>query len=65
MTILIHFSEPETRVLLDERAHARELEYLAGQIGEATFLRSLMIYGASLADARHTLWKLTAAKMEK
>ena len=55
---LIHFSEPEARALLAARAAARELEYLAGQIGEATFLRSLMNYGASLAEARHALWSL-------
>jgi len=57
---LIHFSEPEARQLLSERAHARGLEWLAGQIGEATFLRSLMIYGYSQAEARHELWKLQA-----
>ncbi len=59
-TTLVHFSEPEARALLSERAQARELEYLAGQIGEAAFLRSLMIYGYSQADARHALWKLQA-----
>jgi len=52
---LIHFSEPEARALLTARAHARELEYLAGQIGEATFLRSLLCYGYSLPDARALL----------
>lgn len=57
---LIHFSEPEARALLAARAAARELEYLAGQIGEATLLRSLMIYGYSLPEARHALWKLQA-----
>lgn len=57
---LIHFSEPEARQLLEERAHARGLEWLAGEIGEATLLRSLMIYGKSLEEARHELWKLQA-----
>lgn len=52
---LIHFSEPEARALLTARAHARELEFLAGQIGEATFLRSLLIYGVPLEDAKRTL----------
>lgn len=55
---LIHFSDPEARQLLSERAHARGLEWLAGQIGEATLLRSLMLYGKTLEEARHELWKL-------
>jgi hypothetical protein len=55
---LIHFSEPEAHALLSERAHARELEFLAGQIGEVTFLRSLMIYGHSHESARHALVRL-------
>lgn len=55
---LASYSDPESRALLAARAAARELEYLAGQIGEATFLRSLMNYGQSLADARHALWSL-------
>lgn len=63
MTYLLHFSEPEARSLLAERAEARALEFLAGQIGEATFLRSLMIYGMSEAEARNELWKLTAEGM--
>ena len=56
---LTHFSEADARQQLAERAHARGLEWLAGQIGEATFLRSLMIYGYSLPEAKHKLWKLT------
>lgn len=55
---LIAHAEPEARQLLAERAHARGLEWLAGEIGEATFLRSLMIYGRSLEEAKHELWKL-------
>jgi hypothetical protein len=55
---LVSYCDPEARALLAARAHARELEYLAGQIGEATFLRSLMNYGQSLAEARHALWSL-------
>lgn len=50
--------EPEARALLSERAYARGLEWLAGEIGEATFLRSLTIYGHSLESAKHELWKL-------
>jgi hypothetical protein len=55
---VIAFSEPEARALLSERAQARELEFLAGAIGEATFLRSLMLYGMSREAARHELWKI-------
>lgn len=50
--------EPEARQLLSERAYARGLEWLAGEIGEATFLRSLMIYGRTLKEAKNELWKL-------
>lgn len=55
---LLHFSEPEARQLLAERARAREVEYLAGQIGEATLLRSLMLYGMPLDEARGALARL-------
>jgi len=57
-SVLIAHSEPEARQLLSERAYARGLEWLAGEIGEVTFLRSLMIYGHSLESAKHELWKL-------
>ena len=59
---LIHFSEPEARGLLAARAHARELEFLSGQIGEATFLRSLLIYGMPLDEAKMTLNGLKATR---
>ncbi len=55
---LVSYCDPEARALLSARAHARELEYLAGQIGEATLLRSLMAVGHSLEEARHALWNL-------
>lgn len=55
---VVSYSDPEARQLLAERAAARGLEWLVGEIGEATFLRSLMIYGRSLEEARHELWKL-------
>lgn len=55
---LIAHSEPEAQALLAERAYARGLEWLAVEIGEATFLRSLMIYGHSLESAKRELWKL-------
>lgn len=57
-TALIPHPEPEAHQLLAERAAARGLEWLAGEIGEATFLRSLMIYGRTLEEAKHELWKL-------
>lgn len=57
MSILAH-SESEARALLAERAHARGLQWLAGEIGEATFLRSLMSYGHSLESAKNELQRL-------
>lgn len=57
-SMLIHPTECDARQQLAERAHARGLEWLAGQIGEATFLRSLMLYGYTLQDAKYELWKL-------
>lgn len=57
-SMIMSHCEPEARQLLAERAAARGLEWLAGEIGEAAFLRSLMIYGHSLEDAKHALWKL-------
>lgn len=58
MTQVIAHHEPEARALLAERAYARGLEWLAGEIGDATFLRSLMIYGHSLESAKHELQRL-------
>ncbi len=58
MNAIIHPCEPEARALLAERAYARGLEWLASEIGEATFLQSLMIYGYSLESARHELQRL-------
>jgi hypothetical protein len=54
----IHFSESDAHQQLVERTYARGLEFLSGQIGEATFLRSLLIYGYDIASAKHELWKL-------
>lgn len=59
---LIHFSEPEARALLAERALARQLEFLAGQIGEETFICSLRIYGMSREEAREVLANLPAKR---
>lgn len=52
---VVSFSDPEARQLLADRTAARGLEWLAGEIGEATFLCSLMIYGHSLESAKHEL----------
>lgn len=58
MTCILAHSEPEVRQLLTERAYARGLEWLAGEIGEATFFQSLMLYGRTPEEAKHELWKL-------
>lgn len=52
---IIRYCDPEARAILSARAHARELKYLAGQIGEVTFLRSLLSYGQTLDEARGAL----------
>lgn len=44
--------DPETRQLLNERKTQRDNEWLLGQIGEVTYLRSLMILGYLEKDAR-------------
>lgn len=49
---MIHFSEPEAKALLEERKRLRDAEWLRKQIGDATYLRSLMILGYSDNDAR-------------
>lgn len=48
----MHYSDPEARQLLNERKTQRDNEWLKGQIGEATYLRSLMILGYLEKDAR-------------
>ena len=50
-----HFSDPEARAILHERKQARDAEWLKRQIGEATYLRSLMILGYPLDEARMEL----------
>lgn len=57
-SVVVSYSDLEANQLLAERAYARGLQWLAGEIGEATFLRSLMIYGRTLEEAKHELWKL-------
>ena len=50
-----HFSDPEARQLLNERKQARDNEFLLKQVGEATYLRSLLILGYPLDEARAEL----------
>ena len=40
---MIHFSDPEAKAGLEERKRMRDQEWLVGQLGDATYLRSLMI----------------------
>ena len=51
--------DPEARQILEERKAQRDNEYLLKQIGEATYLRSLLILGYSVADARAALAAIT------
>jgi hypothetical protein len=50
-----HFSDSEARAILEDRKRRRDAEWLLGQIGEATYLRSLMILGYLEKDARTEL----------
>jgi hypothetical protein len=53
------YSDPEARQFLSARAITRELQWLADELGEAAFLRSLVIYGQhSPESAKHEFWKL-------
>lgn len=40
-----HFSDQEARSILNERKMARDNEWLKGQIGDHTYITSLMILG--------------------
>lgn len=57
-----HFSDPETRQILDDRKRQRDNEWLKGQIGESTYLRSLFILGYLEKDARTELNLLRLSK---
>jgi hypothetical protein len=50
-----HFSDSEARQILHARKQARDAEWLKGQIGEPTYLRSLLILGYPLDEARMEL----------
>jgi len=60
--MMLCHSDPESKAFLEARKVARDLEWLAGQIGEPTYLRSLMIYGYSDNDAKTELNLLKLAK---
>ena len=54
-----HFSEPdEAPALYNERLIRFDVLFLKGQIGESTFLRSLMIDGIPPDEARQRLHML-------
>ena len=40
-----HYSDQEARQILNERKMARDAEWLLGQIGDHTYITSLMILG--------------------
>lgn len=58
----MHYSDPEARAMLEHRKRQRDLEFLRGQIGEATYLRSLMIDGMLPDEARTELNLLRMVK---
>lgn len=53
-----HFSDSEARQILQARKAERDNEWLRKQIGENTYLRSLMILGYPLDEARMELNQL-------
>ncbi len=53
-----HFSDQEARAILADRKIQRDNEWLKRQIGEATYLRSLLILGYPLDEARMELNQL-------
>lgn len=63
MSYLLHYSDPESKALLEERKRLRDLEWLKGQIGEQTYLTSLKIYGYSEKDAKQEFRLLELEKL--
>ena len=57
-----HFSDQERSALMAERLIRFDMLFLRGQIGEATYLRSLMIDGISPSEARD---RLSILKMDR
>ena len=60
--VAMHFTDPEAKAELEARKRLRDQEWLAGQLGDATYLRSLMIYGYGDRDAQTELNLLKLAK---
>ena len=50
-----HFSDSEARQILNARKIERDNEWLRRQVGDATYLRSLMILGYGDDEARTEL----------
>ena len=50
-----HFSDSEARQILNARKIERDNEWLRHQVGDATYLRSLMILGYGDDEARTEL----------
>lgn len=51
----MNWHDPEARRLLDDRKRQRDNEWLLRQVGEATYLRGLMILGYLPGDAQTEL----------
>lgn len=62
---MLHFSDPEAKAALEERKRMRDLEWLRDAIGDAAYLRSLMIDGMLEKDARVELSHLKMAKRDR
>lgn len=62
---MLHYSDPEAKAHLEARKCQRDLEWLKDQIGDATYLRSLMIDGMLEKDARVELSHLKMAKRDR
>lgn len=58
----MNWHDPDTRSILNARKVERDNEWLRGQIGEVTYLRSLMLLGYLEKDARVELNLLNMTK---
>lgn len=58
----MNWHDPETRQLLNERKTQRDNEWLLSQIGDATYITSLVILGYLEKDARVELSLLKMGK---
>lgn len=62
---LLHYSDPESKAELEARKRLRDLEWLKNQIGESTYVASLINYGYSEKDAQTELNLLKQHKQER